>query len=124
MKTRILLIIISFVTIFCSCKKDDPGPAGPFDIEVNNYTCTSWTYTENGTVINTIDKSCSDDSYTNTSFIAEKGKHTYNFSPEPDTCFFPGSFFGYVYKQADLTINIENDGIITIGIYFISYLEN
>jgi len=124
MKTKTLLIIISFVMIFCSCKKDDPSPTGPFKINVKNYTCTSWTCAENGTVINTIDKSCSDDSFTNTSFIAEKGNHKYNFSPEPDTCFFPGGIFGYVYEQADLDINLENDGIITIGIYFISYQEN
>jgi len=93
-------------------------------MEVNNYTCTSWTITENGTVITAIDKSYSDNSYTDTSFIAEKGKHTYNFSPEPDTCFFSGSFLGYVYKQADLKINIENDMIITIGIWFITAKEN
>ena len=29
MKTRILLIIISFVMICCSCKKDDNDPTGP-----------------------------------------------------------------------------------------------
>ena len=119
------VLLILFLCLMTHCDSDElTGPKGPFEIEVDNYTCTSWTITEDGTVITTINKSYSDDSYTNKSFIAEKGKHTYNFSPEPDTCFFTGWFLGYVYEQVDLEINIECDKKITIGIFLLTVENN
>jgi len=114
---RILPIIILLSCLIISCEDEENKEDNrTFQVKVNNETCTSWNITENGKMIATVNgRETFDDANKSTSFTAEKGEHTYIFSPEPELCYFSGFILGYQFESGDATLNIDSDLRIEIN---------
>jgi len=111
-----IIIVLSCLIFSCSDDQNIEIDNGPYDIKVVNETCTTWKITENNNNIVTVNPNDSN------TFKANKGQHTYMFTPQPEKCVGAYGLFQYEYESGEITTNINRISTIKIYLYgLISY---
>lgn len=120
-----IIIFLSLIILINNCTEVEDITKSSYTVRVRNKCCTSWKITEKGLFKARVDASSSSDTYKETSFVADEGKHNYIFSPEKDTCFYadddcgviiyPCARFYYSYESGEISFDIYSDMIINIS---------